>query len=277
MKIKLIAIDIDGTLLNSQKKLTQENKRAIRRAKEKGVRIVLCTGRPLRSMYYLIEELDLFDEQDLAVTYNGGLIQYTQTEQVLFQRNLTLKQVQNIYRLLNKLELPTNFIDLDYIYELPYPKGRPSIYQLDKKAHRHAEDLIFKWAMIEDFSDQSRIIKAVASRPSEELDVGMAKIPQPLFKELTIFKSQPHILEFLPQKVSKGHALGIIANHLGIEKSEIMGIGDQENDLSLVTEAGLGIAMGNAIPRVQKVADYITKSNDHHGVAYAINRFILNK
>lgn len=275
MSIQLIAIDIDGTLLDSKKCLASETRKAIKEAQSKGVKIVLCTGRPLGSMSYLFEELDLLHEDDLAITYNGGFIQYTKSKEILFEKRLANEEAIDIYNLLSTLAMPTNWIDLHYIYEFAYPEGRPSIYQLEKKAVRRPEDLIFKAVRLEDMPDDFTPIKVVSSRPGIELDETVRNIPSEYFEKYTIFKSQETILEFMPKGVDKGHAMVQIADHLGLSKDEIMGIGDQENDRSLVTHAGIGVAMGNAIPSVKEAADFITRTNDEHGVAYAIEQFVL--
>lgn len=277
MAIKLIAIDIDGTLLDSQKQLSSKNKEAIQAARNQGVKIVLCTGRPLRSMAYLIQELNLNGEEDLAVTYNGALIQYTQSGHALTENHLDQGDALSIYNLLSEMNLPTNFISYDYIYEPAYPEGRPSIYQIEKKIERRPEDLIFKAVRAENLPKDFKPIKVVSSRPAAELDEMISKIPQSFYDQFTIFKSQPTILEFMPKGINKGFGMMTIGKHLGLNSDEMMGIGDQENDLSLITEAGIGVAMDNAIPSVKQAANYVTKSNDEDGVAHAINHFILGK
>lgn len=123
----------------------------------------------------------------------------------------------------------------------------------------------------EDFEVNQIII----SRPSEELDAIIPKIPDNYYEKYKIYKSLSFILEFLPKDVDKGNSLDIIRRILALEKDEVMSIGDQENDLSLIRKAGLGIAMGNAVEEVKQAADYITKSNDENGLAYAIKKFVL--
>ncbi|MDN6196317.1 MAG: HAD-IIB family hydrolase, partial [Atopostipes suicloacalis] len=111
--------------------------------------------------------------------------------------------------------------------------------------------------------------------PGKELDAAIPNIPADYHEKYNIFKSQDFILEILPLNVDKGFSMRLIGEMLGLEKEQIMGIGDQENDLALVENAGLGIAMENAIEEVKKAADYITYSNDENGVAHAIKKFVL--
>lgn len=277
MDIKLIAIDLDGTLLNSKRELSDENKEAIREAKEMGVQVVLCTGRPLRSMTHFLEEADLLGEDDLVITYNGGLIQQAKTGEIINEITHNREESLDIYRLGEKLKLPVNFIDLDYVYEPAYPKGAESIYMSSSREVPKENALKFIDVDINNLPHPFKINKIVMSRPAEELDAVIPSIPKDYHKKYNIYKSQPFILEILPDQVDKGFSMRLLGKMLGLEKAQIMGIGDQENDLSLVENAGLGIAMENAIDEVKAAADYITRSNDENGVAHAINKFVLNK
>jgi hypothetical protein len=275
MAIKLIAIDLDGTLLHSDRTLSDENRQAVREAKAAGVQVVLCTGRPLRSMHYLLDEIGLRDEGDLAITYNGGLIQSTENGEIVNQITFNREECLDIYELGQKLSMPVNFIDLDYVYEPPYPVGAESVYMNASKNVPKEQALQFIDVKMDKLPDPFTINKIVMSRPAEELDAIIPKIPASYHEKYNIYKSQPFILEVLPQNVDKGYSMRLLGEMLGLEKEEIMGIGDQENDLSLVENAGFGVAMENAIPRVKEAADYITKTNDENGVAHVIRKFVL--
>ena len=277
MDIKLVAIDLDGTLLDSKQLLSKENKAAIKEAKAAGVQIVLCTGRPLRSMKHLLEEADLLDEEDIVITYNGGLIQKAKTGAIINEITLNREECLDIYQLGQQLNLPVNFIDLDYVYEPEYPKGAESIYMNASREVPKENALKFIDIDIDNLPNPFKINKIVMSRPTEELDAMIPEIPASYHEKYNIYKSQPFILEVLPDHVDKGYSMRIIGDMLGLEKEQIMGIGDQENDLSLVTNAGIGVAMENAIDQVKQAADYITKSNDNNGVAHAIRKFVLNQ
>lgn len=275
MDIKLIAIDLDGTLLDSQRNVSKENYEVIQEAKAAGIQVILCTGRPLRSMNYLLDRLHLKEEGDLAITYNGGLIQATKTGEVVHEKTHSRKDCLDIYQLGQDLNLPVNFIDLDYVYEPPYPAGAESIYHKGVTNIPKDQALKFSNIVIDDMPDPFTINKIVMSRPAEELDAAIKKIPSVYYEKYNIYKSQSHILEILPKNVDKGSAMRIVGDILGLTKDQIMGIGDQENDLTLVTHAGFGVAMENAIDVVKDAADFITKSNDESGVAYAIRKFVL--
>lgn len=277
MDIKLVAIDLDGTLLGSNNLLSKENKTAIKEAKEAGVKVVLCTGRPLRSMKHLLEEADLQDEEDIVITYNGGLIQKAKTGEIINEITFNREESLDIYQLGQKLNLPVSFIDLDYVYEPAYPEGAESIYMNATREIPKENALEFTDIDIGNLPNPFKINKIVMSRPTEELDAIIPMIPDSYHEKYNIYKSQSFILEVLPDRVDKGYSMRIIGDMLGLKKEQIMGIGDQENDLSLVKNAGFGVAMENAIDEVKAVADYITKSNDDNGVAHAIRKFVLNQ
>lgn len=275
MNIKLIAIDIDGTLLHSDRSLSEENRLAIKAAKEAGVHVVLCTGRPLRSMKHLLDETDLLGEEDVAITYNGGLIQKTKSGEIVNQITFNRDEALDIYKLGQQLNMPINFIDLDYVYEPPYPVGAESQYLATNRNIPKENALQFIDIDIDNLPDPFPINKIVICRPGEEIDAIISDIPAEYIEKYNIYKSQTFLLEILPQYVDKGYSMRILGELFGLDKEQIMGIGDQENDLSLVENAGFGVAMGNAIDIVKEAADYITKTNDENGVAHVINKFVL--
>lgn len=272
MEIKLIVIDIDGTLLDAKGSLSAENRSAIHKAKKQGVQVVLCTGRPIRSAQYLLAELDLLESDDLIITSNGGLIQKAKTGEIIHE--VTFKQEESlaIYQLGQSLKMPITFIDLDYVYEPEYPPGAESLYTGGQES-----GLEFVALKMDELPEPFAIQQIIMSRPETELDAVIPLIPETFYESFNIYKSLPTLLEFLPKRVDKSIAMKLVGKKLDIEQKHIMGIGDHENDLSLVRDAGIGVAMANAVDVVQEAADYITKSNDAHGVAHAIEKFVLSQ
>jgi len=198
MDIKLIAIDLDGTLLSSERMLSEANHKAIQEAKKAGVQVVLCTGRPLRSMKYLLDEAGLKEEGDVAITYNGGLIQETQTGEIVSQITFNREQCLDIYELGRFLNLPVNFIDLDYVYEPPYPVGAESVYMDAKKNIPKDQALKFVEIAMEDLPDPFAINKIVMSRPAEELDAAIPNIPKEYYEKYNmVMVPKPHNFKHL--------------------------------------------------------------------------------
>ena len=108
------------------------------------------------------------------------------------------------------------------------------------------------------------------------LDQAIARIPQEVKEKYTVLKSAPYFLEILDKRVNKGTGVKSLADVLDIKPEEIMAIGDQENDIAMIEYAGVGVAMDNAIPSVKEVANFVTKSNLEDGVAFAIEKYVLN-
>jgi len=271
MSIKLVAIDLDGTLVNDEGRVSQANKDAIQAAKNQGVKVVLCTGRPLLGMVDLLDECNLREEGDYGITYNGGLIQKTQTGETVKQVTFDLDQVNDIFEMSQHLGMPLNFIDLDHVYEPPYPEGAESDYHTLMKA------LPFKEIDTDqDLPKDLEVNKMVMCRPQEELDPAIRKIPNRYFEDYSIIKSRPQLLEFMPKGVDKGNGLAMLEELLSIPKEEMMAIGDMENDLAMIQYAGMGVAMENAADEIKEHSQFVTKSNNDDGVAHAFHQFVLN-
>lgn len=214
--IKLIAIDLDGTLLNNEKQITPRTKLALQRAKEKGVKVVLCTGRPLLGMVHYLDELGLRDEGDFGITYNGGLVQKTNNGEILAQKKLTKQHIEELYQLSQALELPMNFIDLKQVYALPHPENRASLYGTVMKA------LPMVSVVMEEVPADIAVNKAVFCFDQVILDEAITRIPASLTEKYTIMKSRPFLLELLPQGVDKGQGIASLCQLLNIDASEVM-------------------------------------------------------
>ncbi|WP_414840123.1 sugar-phosphatase [Carnobacterium sp. TMP28] len=267
--IKLIAIDLDGTLLTKDRLISEENKQAIYEAKKQGIKVVLCTGRPLLGMVHYLEELNLREPGDYGITYNGGLVQKTDTGEILSQKTLSKKEVQELYKLSQDINMPCNFIDLERVYEPPYPVGRESLYPTVMNA------LPFVSIAPEELYEDTVINKVVFCYEEERLDEAIAKIPSEFFERFTLMKSRPILLELMNKEVDKGKGISVLCDLLGIDSHEVMAIGDEANDFAMIEFAGTGVAMENATLEIKQIAQFVTKNNNDHGVAHAIQKFAL--
>jgi Cof subfamily protein (haloacid dehalogenase superfamily) len=133
-----------------------------------------------------------------------------------------------------------------------------------------------KYRTPEEMTEELSIIKMMMIDEPALLDEIIPLIPESFMEKYTVVKSTPFFLEILNKEVHKGAALERLATHLGLDRSEVMALGDNENDVTMIEYAGLGIAMANATENVKNAADIITASNDEHGVAEAIKQYILN-
>ena len=267
--IKLIAIDLDGTLLTDAKTISDTNKKMLAEAKTRGVKIVICTGRPLIAIKDYLAELNLLDADDYSITFNGGLIQ-TNTGEILGKTAMDLADVQHIHQLLTNLALPMDVLSDALCFQFETAKDHPSIYPTLNKA------LTYVPKMIEALDEDTLYNKVVAAIDAAYLDQKIALIPNEEYERFEIFKTRPNLLEFMPKGVTKAFGLSVLGEHLGIEAREMMALGDEANDLSMINYAGMGVAMDIATDGVKSAANFVTKTNQADGVAHAIQKFVFD-
>jgi HAD superfamily hydrolase (TIGR01484 family) len=250
LAIKLVTIDIDGTLLNSERKVTPEVKAAIKKCTENDVNIVLATGRPTIGVLDLIKELELDNEHGFMITYNGAMI-------------------QNVELLSRKLDVHFHAQDYSTMYTANKDISEYTVHE----AFLTGIPLVYR--PVSEMTSETTIIKAMMIDHEEKLNEAIKNMPTDFSNRFAMVKSMPFYLEVLNKNATKGIAVTELANHLNITLDEVMAIGDNENDLSMLEAAGIGVAMGNAVPAAKEAADRITKTNDEHGVAYALEEWVL--
>ncbi|MGX7108594.1 Cof-type HAD-IIB family hydrolase [Facklamia miroungae] len=267
--IRLIAIDLDGTLLNSHKEVSSKNLQALHFAQDQGIKVVICTGRPYSTMHHLIDKIGLTSKDDYLILYNGAFVQRIYDGKVMVKEELTMRDLQSWYPELTRLNLPLNVLDQTFVYEpLAYPPGYESFYvgQVTTAPNQKKD---FK-----SFGADQRFMKFVVTINEDHLSHQIPYLNQDLVKQYTLSRSHPFQLEIMKAGVSKGRALKLLADQLTIDSSDIMAIGDQMNDEDMIQYAGMGIVMANGADQLKEMADFLTLSNDQDGVAHAIYQFI---
>lgn len=268
---KIVAIDIDGTLLDSNHKVTDEVFEAIRNAKQNGVHIALCSGRPVFGLKPIIEMLPE-NAIEYVITHNGALVLELETGKVISSQTLN----RDDFELFNQISEQQNthlcFHDYDGIYtycrKINDGMARNIIAQqcimevLDNVPKEKA-DGILKLQFIEN--------------TSEVVDHLIEAIPNGLFEEYHIVRSVRDSLEVMKKGVNKWTGIADLAHYLNVSEENTVGIGDEENDREMLENVGLSIVMGNAGAEMKKIADIITKSNDESGVAYALENYVYSK
>lgn len=268
MSIKLVAIDIDGTLVNNNREITPEVFEAIQKAKAAGVKIVIATGRPLLGVKNILESLNLLDAGDYVITYNGALVQATATGEAFIDEPLTYDDYVDIEMESRRLKTPLHSITMSTIYTHNRNISKYSINEA------YITGLPLKYRTAEEMA-KHEIIKMMYIDEPEKLDETITKLPQRFKERYTIVKSTPFYLEILNKNASKGLAVQHLAEKLGFSHEETMAIGDEENDRSMLEAVGNPVVMANGNPELKKIAKYITKSNEASGVAHAINEWVL--
>lgn len=269
MAIKLIAIDMDGTLLLPDHTISPAVKQAVAAARQKGVKVVLTTGRPYAGVHRYLKELQMDQDGDFCITYNGALVQKASDGSTVAQTALSYDD----YRFLEQLsrEVGSHFHALDR--NTLYTANRDISYYTVHESFIATIPLVFCEA--EKMDRDIQLLKVMMIDEPAILDQAIARIPADVKEKYTVLKSAPYFLEILDKRVNKGTGVKSLADALHIKPEEIMTLGDQENDIAMLEYAGIGVAMDNAIPSVKAVADFVTKSNVEDGVAWAIEKFVL--
>ena len=264
MAYKLIAADMDGTLLNSNEEISDITVNAINRAVEKGVVVTLSTGRPLQGVEKYINQLNL---NCPVITYNGAVIAHSKTKKILFSQDMDAREAGIVYNLAIKKG----------VMFIVWSQNKLYASEISEKTYFYEGITNTKAELLTDFAKvaEQGITKMLWYAQPEILDEYINELKEVEFYNTTFTKSRAYFLEFFSNKVSKAVAMEKLGQYYGINREEMIAIGDQTNDLPMIEYAGLGVAMANGVDKVKAVADYITTSNNEDGVANVINKFIL--
>lgn len=265
MKYKMLVLDMDDTLLNDDHEVSIENKEMLFKAQELGVYVVLASGRPTPAMTAYAKELKL--DNSYMISYNGAVISDLKEDKIIFEQTLTQGQIHELYEysLKSKTHIIT-YLDGKVVSETnsEYIDIELSITGLE-----HNKVLDFKAAV------QSSAVKCILlEEPGylKEVEKDLKKA----MPHLSVSMSKPFFLEVAQNGIDKGASIKLLAEKLNILQSEIIAVGNAGNDLTMIEYAGLGVWVDNVTPELRDKADVIVASNNNHGVAEVIKRFILN-
>ncbi len=267
MKYKMVVLDLDDTLLKSNGEISENNKKALKMAQEKGVKVVLASGRPTFAMKNLANELELGKYGGYILSFNGSKILDCKNNEILFEEDLTKEQIQQLY----DIALENNVFIHTYVGdEIITPKS-------NKYTNIENEITGMPIKVFENFIDilPEKCVKVILLEEPSHLKNLEKKLIPILNGKMTMTITKPFFLEFMNKNVDKGKSILKLCNILGINKEEIIAIGDSYNDISMIEVAGIGVAMGNAVKEVKEIANFITDTNENDGVAKAIEKYIL--
>lgn len=269
MTIKLIAIDMDGTLLNPQHQISPAVSAAIAAARDQGVHVVLATGRPFIGVKRYLEILGLDKSGGYCITNNGALVQRTDTGECVAQTPLSFEDYLYCEALSRSLNVHLHALDFNTVYTANKDISRYTVYE------SHLTGMPLKYRAVEEMDSTLTFPKVMMIDEPALLDNAIRHIPDEARARYTIIKSAPYYLEIMDKRVNKGEGVRLLAEYLGLTAENVMAIGDHENDLAMISYAGTGVAMGNAIDEVKAISQFVTRPNTEDGVAYAIEKFVL--
>ena len=267
--IKLIAIDMDGTLLNSKKELLEETKQYFKNFHNKNTEtlLVLCTGRPETGIRPYLKDLGYLEENHYIISQNGASIYESQTGKRVMDAFVDSTAIQKWIELGKKHGISVMGAGVDYYYS--FDEDPTEWMEFDVKlVSGKLKRIPTKESLNIDF------YKILLMGDEEQLNEFETFIPQEWRDEFYVVRSQKYLVEVLTKGVNKAFGLEKLAKKLNIQPSEIAAIGDAANDIEMLEYAGLAIAMGNASEEVKAIADIVTDTNENNGVIKAIDKLI---
>ena len=267
MEYQLIAMDLDGTLNNDQKIITEKTKTALMAAQERGIRLALASARPSPGLFKERDILRLQDHQGILMSYNGGRIVDAATGNVLFETSMDLDQTKQVLRRLEELPV-TPILDDGVQFYVADKNG----YKVDYEC-KNNQMTCTEVGNLADFLTFAPI-KILMSVQPEELPQVQQQIAAFLPEDLTVVQTAAFYLEVIPKIINKGQGIRDICTVLGIAPAQVISFGDAANDIPMLREAGMGVAMGNAADAVKAAADMVTLSNNDDGIAAALEKLL---
>lgn len=269
MKYKLLLTDLDATLLNDNKEISYQNKIAIDKALKSGIKTVICSGRSYMSLDKFVKQLSLDRQGNYGICYNGAIIYETLNNNILVEHNLKKEYALEVINECKKF-------DTDIIV---YMDEKLIIEKYTEQIKSYCETSGITPLIVDNFNDIiiNDVSKVLLKSENENLNIIFEHLKLNGFNnKLNMFFSSPVLFEFTDNNVDKGTGLCELAKILNIDKSEVIAVGDQYNDISMIEEAGLGIAVANAVSEAKKAADYITiRNNNESALEEVIEKFIL--
>ncbi len=272
---KLISIDLDGTLLNSDKKISNKNKTVLKKAMDKGIKVVVSTGRIVAGGRIFANEIGT---KDPLIACNGAIIKDLRTEGIIYGNYLGNPEFHKVINICRSSgiyfhayigdTMYTEKLDFSSLFYWNKNQDTPEKDRVDIKLVENLNE-----ALEESRQQASKIV--IISRDLEHVASVRRSIEN--IGNIGITSSYIDNFEVMNQGVDKGTALKFLAEKLGIKREEIMALGDNENDASMLEYAGIGIAMNNGLDYIKEMADHITLTNDEDGVAHAINKFVFGE
>ncbi|ERJ11202.1 Cof-type HAD-IIB family hydrolase [Haloplasma contractile] len=269
MTYKALVLDMDGTLLTSENKISDRTKEKLMEIQEKGFRLILASGRPTFGMLKIARELKLDHYGSFILPFNGGKIIQMNDSTIIHDSSLDEDMIHELYEVSREYKVglmaytPENIItedDDEYITKESEINKMPiNRVQSFKEAFR------------------TKSVKCLMTGHGDYLAELETKMKERYKGKLSISRSMPFFLECMPLGIDKAQSIERLLNHIGLSVDEVIACGDGYNDVAMVEYAGLGVAMANGCEPIKEIADYITRSNDEDGIVDVIDRFLLNK
>lgn len=270
MAYKMIFSDMDGTLLKSVSEISERNTKMIQKAvMEKGTEFIICTGRGVYGVERFLEQLRLIGREGYVICQNGAAVYDLRNMKLVLRHNFSAEDLRPVIECARKKEIEV------YLYD-----DRTFLAEAEtERTRKYCRVMGTDMRILPDgLSYDGYFTKCLLSAPYEKLQELRQEIEPFVKDKLNMFYSSPTYLEFVKKGVDKGRALEETAKKAGVPLSEVIAIGDSDNDLTMIQAAGLGVAVANAADHIKEAADFVTtKTCEEDAVAEVIEKFILKQ
>ena len=287
---KLVAIDLDGTMLNQYGIVTEETKKTIEQVQKQNVEVIIASGRPIDSIKTISNEIK---SDKYFISGNGAILYDIQKDEIIYENTLKKQKVLDIikiceensiyYNIYTEKEIIAKSLDCNVLYYFKENLKKEE----ENKTHINIISDIYEYIKNKDekiikitICDKTKIIFNSIMRKLKEISeievLEVSHMSRKMIRQGTEeVPIEYYYTEISAKNVDKWGAIEMLAEKMQITKDEIITIGDNVNDKKMLENAGMGVAMGNSSPEIQKIAKYVTKSNGEDGVAYALKGLIL--
>lgn len=289
---KLVAIDLDGTMLNKYGMVTNRTKQAIQKTISSGIDVIIASGRPIDSIKTIAKEIE---SKKYFISGNGALVYDIQKEEIIYEKFMTKQKVLEIIKICEENSISYNIYTEKTIiakalkHNVLYYHKENLKKEEGKKTNITIVDDIYEYVLNSEnekflkitVCDESKVIFNSIIRKLRKIDnievLDVSHMSRKLIKQGTEEVSIEYFYtEISLKNVDKWEAVKYLMDKLEIQKQEVVAIGDNINDKIMIQEAGLGIAMGQSTPVVKEISDFVTTNNDEDGVAIALEKYCLN-
>ena len=270
---KLVVSDMDGTLLNSSGNVSERTKSALKRCLDKDVHVAIATGRIYTSAKVYAKYLDIVTP---VIACNGAIVKDLHDNRIIYGSSIEPQYCFKVFDLCKEHDLYFHFYTEDIFYTQRIAYSSMKYFEWNKTINEEEQINIQiiddPYELVSHFDEE--VYKIQINSDDMELLNKVRMILEGM-EEFQISKSWHNNIEIMNKGVSKGNAVMHLAQSLGVKQEEVICLGDNENDISMLNYAGLGVAMGNAEDIVKQSANHVTQTNDEDGVAEVLERFIL--
>lgn len=269
MKFKLLVLDVDGTLLNSNREISNRTVATLRKVQQMGIKVALSSGRPASGIKNFVEALDLKTYDGYLIVHNGSQVVSARTGEIVFERRIDSSMIPYLEKKSAKLGLTMAYYEGDEVVSTdisnPHIIDEAQMNGMRLRQEKSLSESMKEWPHeVILVHDDEQVILGLEDHMQRHLNGVMDTI-----------HSNPYYLEVVGYQVGKSYAMSALVQKLGIEMEYVLAIGDGVADINMLQMAGVGVAMGNASEAVRRCADFTTLTNDQDGAALAIEKAIM--